>query len=339
MLSAGCFLQAASLLGEKSMGNLGQRNTIRAMTQVFEFRTNAMWIVAGLFLTCAFLPPSTRAQASPTPSAASSAQGPVMEADPTAKLLETGYRHLYELNFAGARTDFVAYQKARPDDPLGKASEAASYLFEQFHARGVLTSEFFVNDATFLGGVSGTAEQNNNPGFVEANNLAREQAKKLLRANPHDIHGLLAITIADGMESDYDAIIIKKQLPGLSMMRQAEAEANTLLAIDPTQEDANVALGMSNYVIGSLPSYKRAFLWFGGLHGDKLRGMTLMGSAAEHGHYLKPFAKVMLALAYEREKKPEKARELLAQLAVEFPNNAVFARELAIVSKESCCNR
>ena len=243
------------------------------------------------------------------------------------------------MNFTAARTDFQAYQKARPEDPLGKASEAASYLFEQFHARGVLTSEFFVNDATFLGGVPGSAEQNRNPGFVEANDKARAQAKKLLKSNPNDIHGLLALTIADGMESDYDAIIIKKQLPGLSMMRQAEADAKTLLAIDPNAQDANVALGMSNYVIGSLPSYKRAFLWFGGLHGDKQRGMDQMGSAAEHGHYLQPFAKVMLALAYEREHKPEKARTLLAELAVEFPGNAVFARELALVENPACCKR
>ena len=96
---------------------------------------------------------------------------------------------------------------------------------------------------------------------------------------------------------------------------------------------------MSNYVIGSLPSYKRAFLWMGGLHGDKQRGMDQMGSAAEHGHYLKPFAKVMLALAYEREKKPALAKTLLAELAEEFPNNAVFARELTIIEKQSCCTR
>jgi tetratricopeptide (TPR) repeat protein len=294
-------------------------------------------LAAGFLAVAAFSPAIASAQNAveqPTP-----AQVPVMEADPSAKLLESGYRHLYELNFAAARADFAEYQKQRPNDPLGKASEAACYLFEQFHARGVLTSEFFVNDATFLGGVSGTAEQNRNAGFVAANDMARQQAKKLLKTSPNDIHGLLALTIADGMESDYDAIIIKKQLPGLSMMRQAEADAKTLLAIDPNEQDANVALGMSNYVIGSLPSYKRAFLWFGGLHGDKQRGMDQMASAAEHGHYLQPFAKVMLALAYEREHKPEKARELLAELAVEFPGNAVFARELALVDNSTCCKR
>src|SRR5580692_10000861 len=296
-------------------------------------------IAAGLLAVSPFLPIAGAAAAQDTMEAPKPEQAPVMEADTSSKLLESGYRHLYELNFTAARVDFVSYQKERPEDPLGKASEAASYLFEQFHARGVLTSEFFVNDQTFLGGVPGSAEQNHNAGFVEANSQAREQAKKLLKSNPKDIHGLLALTIADGMESDYDAIIIKKQLPGLSMMRQAEADAKTLLAISPKEEDANVALGMSNYVIGSLPSYKRAFLWFGGLHGDKQRGMDQMGSAAEHGHYLKPFAKVMLALAYEREKKPALARALLAELAVEFPTNAVFARELTIIEKQACCNR
>jgi hypothetical protein len=262
---------------------------------------------------------------------------PVMEADPSAGLLESGYRHLYELNFDAGRKDFQAYQKMRPDDPLGKASEAASYLFEQFNTKGVLTSEFFLNDDKFLGGVEGTASQNRNTAFLQANSQAREQAKARVKVNPKDMQGLLVLTITDGMESDYDALIIKKQLDGLTMMRHAEAEANDVLKIDPTEQDANVALGMSNYVIGCLPSYKRAFLWFGGLHGDRTRGMAQMQSAAEHGHYLQPFAKVMLALAYEREHKPERAKELLSELAIQFPDNPVFARELALVDDPSCC--
>ena len=101
-----------------------------------------------------------------------------------------------------------------------------------------------------------------------------------------------------------------------------------------------MALGMSNYVIGSLPSYKRAFLWFGGLHGDKQRGMDQMGSAAEHGHYLQPFAKVMLALALRARTQTGKgAGTLLSELAVEFPRNTVFAREFALVENPACCKR
>jgi hypothetical protein len=306
---------------------------MQLMRKIIREYSSKLFFTASIAAAVGILPNAALAQSqSPAKSSA-----PVMEADPSAKVLESGYRHLYELNFDAGRKDFQAYQKMRPDDPLGKASEAASYLFEQFNRKGVLTSEFFLNDEKFLGGVEGSAAANKNSAFLEANNAAREQAKARIKANPKDLHGLLVLTITDGMESDYDAIIIKKQLEGLTMMRHAEAEANAVLAIDPNEQDANVALGMSNYVIGCLPSYKRMFVWFGGLHGDRTRGMEQMQSAAEHGHYLQPFAKVMLALAYEREHKPERAKELFLELATQFPDNPVFARELALVNNPACC--
>ena len=67
--------------------------------------------------------------------------------------------------------------------------------------------------------------------------------------------------------------------------------------------------------------------------------MDQMGSAAEHGHYLQPFAKVMLALAYEREHKPEQARELLSELAVQFPQELGFRAGVGFGRSPSCCKR
>jgi len=264
----------------------------------------------------------------------------VLSADTSPQLLDTGFKKLYELNFDGARADFLEYQKIRPDDPMGKAAEAASYLYEQFDTKGILSSEFFLNDQRFLGGVEGSPAQNRNERFETAVHASRDMAKKRVKANSHDVQGLLVLTIADGMESNYNAFIQKKQMAALSFMKQGEAEANAVLSIDPSQQDAYVALGMANYVIGSLPSYKRAFLFFGGVHGDKTKGMDLMSTAAEHGRYLSPFAKIMLALAYEREHQPEKARALLTELSVQFPSNRIFAHELVLMDQRpTCCKR
>ena len=49
---------------------------------------------------------------------------------------------------------------------------------------------------------------------------------------------------------------------------------------------------------------------------------------AEHGHYLAPFARILLAIAYVRDKDKPRARELLASLRDEFPKNPLFANEL-----------
>lgn len=248
--------------------------------------------------------------------------------------LDTGFQEMYELNFSGAREGFLAYQNANPDDPMGKAAEAASYLYEQFYNDGVLSSGFFLNDSRLLGGVAGEPSRNRNQAFLEVNAQAREMAKKALQSNPEDINGLLALTMADGMESDYDALIEKKQFASLSLMRQAESEAKTLLAIDPTARDAYVALGASHYVVGCMPGFKRLFLRFGGIRGDKERGIQEMQIAAEHGRYLRPFAKILLALAYEREHQMDRARALLAELTTQFPANPLFARELALTEQD-----
>ena len=248
--------------------------------------------------------------------------------------LDTGFQEMYELNFRGAREDFLAYQNARPDDPMGKAAEAASYLYEQFSADGVLSSEFFMDDSKLLGKLEGKPSLKRSQRFLDVNAQAREMAKKTLQSNPKDISGLLALTMADGMESDYDALIEKKQFASLSLMRQAESEARTLLAIDPTAQDAYVALGASSYVIGCMPGYKRLILRFGGIRGDKERGIQEMQIAAEHGRYLRPFAKILLALAYEREHEMDQARALLAELTVQFPANPLFARELALTEQD-----
>jgi hypothetical protein len=282
---------------------------------------------AAILAVCTAFGPLARAAAAAVSAAEPEPASPAV--------LDRGFNELYKLNFRGARTEFLSYEQAQPGDPLGKVAEAASYLYEEFNEKGVFTSSFFLDDSRFLGGVDGKPSENRNDAFLGVNQQAREMAQGILKSNPRDAHGLLVLTMADGMESDYDALIEKKQLAGLSMMRRAESEANLLLAIDPNAQDAYLALGASNYVIGSLPVYKRFFLKIGGVHGDKARGIEQMQQAADHGHYLKPFAQILLALGYEREHQFDRARALLADLTAEFPENPLFAHELWLAQKNS----
>lgn len=247
--------------------------------------------------------------------------------------LEEGFRQMYELKFDQARAQFTAYEHAHPEDPVGEASEAASYLFEEFNQKGVFTSAFFLDNKKLLGGVEGLPDEKLRVGFFDALGRARDIAARRLKTNSRDANALLAVTLADGMQSDYAGLIEKRQLASLHFIREAESEATRLLAVAPDAQDAYVALGAANYIIGCMPGYKRAFLWFGGVHGDRQRGMDQLRRAAAGGHYLRPFAKAMLALAALREHQPELARTLFGELTHEFPGNAVFAHEYALTEK------
>jgi hypothetical protein len=54
---------------------------------------------------------------------------------------------------------------------------------------------------------------------------------------------------------------------------------------------------------------------------------------AEQGHYFKPYAKILLAIAALRDKNKVLAGQLMEELAREFPGNGLFKDE---VKKLSC---
>jgi predicted Zn-dependent protease len=100
--------------------------------------------------------------------------------------------------------------------------------------------------------------------------------------------------------------------------------------VKPDSGDAYLALGAANYIIGSLPVHKRFLLRLGGVQGDRNLGMKQLEIAARQGDYLRPFAKILLALAALREKQADLARTELEELVHELPENPLFARELAM---------
>ena len=243
--------------------------------------------------------------------------------------LEAGFHLLYELKPQEARNQFEAWQKSHPEDALGSASEAASYLFEECYREGVLTSEFFLNDKRFLGKIPLKPDPQLRAAFFAADKRAQEVAQLRLKTDPDDANALFAMALSVGMEADYASLIDKQQIDSLKKIREADKYANRLLVIAPEAADAYLGLGTANYVIGSLPGIKKFFLGFAGIHGDKKAGIKQLEIAAEHGHYLRPFAKILLALAALREKQTEVARLQFKELVAEFPENPLFANELA----------
>jgi hypothetical protein len=262
---------------------------------------------------------------------ASAPAAPGVMSDPE---LSAGFRLLYELKFDQARDGFAKWQQKRPEEPLGPALEAAADLFEEFYRKGVMTSEFFLDDKRLLGGIKDQPDAELERQFASAVQRAEKSARARLANQPKDPDALFALTLIAGMRADDLFLIQKRQLDSLHYLREADRTARILLAVAPDTDDAYVALGVANYIIGCMPTYKRAVLWMGGVHGDKALGMQQVARAAssEHARYLRPFARLMLALAAMRERNPDLARLNLHELVAEFPENPLFASELAKVT-------
>ena len=243
--------------------------------------------------------------------------------------LSAGFDLLYRQRFAEAREAFASWESRNPQEPFGQVAIAAGYLFEELSRQGVLTSDFFLNEKKFLHGIEGSPDSERMSHFRDAIARACELARERQKTNPNDGEALLALTLAAGMESDAESILQKRHLAGLKSMKKANGYAKELLAQYPDATDAYVATGIANYVIGSQSGSTRFALWFGGIHGDKKLGMEQVARTVENGRYLRPFAKIILALAARREKQDTLAQRLFRELTKQYPDNEQFASEYA----------
>jgi hypothetical protein len=250
-------------------------------------------------------------------------------ASTTVPELRTGFDLLYEQRFAEARETFANWESRNPEEPFGEVAVAASYLFEELSRQNVLTSDFFLNEKKFLHGIDGKPDSERMMRFRDALAQARQLARERQKTNPNDSEALLALTLAAGMESDALSILEKKHLESLNRMKEANKYAKQLLSQHPDAADAYIAAGIANYVIGSQSAGSRFALWFDGIHGDKKLGMEQVAKTAENGRYLRPFAKIILALAARREHQTVLAQRLLRELKEQYPDNALFASEYA----------
>jgi hypothetical protein len=112
------------------------------------------------------------------------------------------------------------------------------------------------------------------------------------------------------------------------MAKSSNKYAQELLRIDPKFYDAYLTTGVTEYMVGSLPFFIRWFVRFDNVQGSKEQGVKNLQLVAERGHYLRPFAKILLGIAYMRDKKPQKTEQLLAELTHDYPANPLLRREL-----------
>jgi hypothetical protein len=250
-------------------------------------------------------------------------------ADPPASWLDRGYHDLYDLEFNQAHRAFQQWEQLRPEDPLGPASDAAAYLFSEFDRLHILESELFVDDAAFEHRSRPAADPLAKRSFDAQIAKAGGLIDAALARNPDDFNALFSQVLVFGLQCDYQALIEKHDLRALSYAKQGRILAQKLLSRDPAYYDAYLAIGVENYLLSLKPAPVRWVLKIAGAETDKETGLAKLRLTAEKGHYMQPYARLLLAVAALRDHNQEQARALLEGLAREFPHNHLYWQELA----------
>jgi hypothetical protein len=242
-----------------------------------------------------------------------------------ATLVDEGYRQMYNLQFAAAHQTFRTWQEQHPEDPIGPASDAAAYLFSEFDRLHILQSEFFTHDQHFITDHKLAPD----PVLKKQFEAALDKTRRLASVHPNDKNSQFALILQSGLHSDWLALIEKKYTSSLQEMKAGRVAAEHLLAADPQFYDAWLAVGVENCMLSAKPAPVRWFLRMTGAQTDKATGLEKLRLTAEKGHYLAPFARLLLGVAALRDNNIPKAKEILADLTREFPQNRLYRQELA----------
>ena len=253
-------------------------------------------------------------------------------------LLDQSFRDMYNLKFDDALHKADQAKALAKDDPMPWVAQASAVLFREFDRLHILRSEMFASDAAFDARPAANWVAQNRSQFDDALNGAEKISRERMERNKNDLKALFALTLANGMRADDAALISKRNLAALSYTKTATGYAEKLLALSPEYYDAYVATGMGKYIIGGKPAPVRWVLRIGGLKGDQEQGVKELILVADHGRYLAPFARILLAFDDLRHKNIGEARRKFSWLHDQFPANHLFVQEIAKCDQSSAAS-
>lgn len=245
------------------------------------------------------------------------------------KMLDQGFRAMYNLQFDEALSKLEAAKSLSKDDPLPWVAQSSAVLFREFTRLKILRSEMFISDENFDARPAEKWDPAGKKQFDDTLAGAEQIAQERLKHDKNDVRALFALTLVNGLRADDSALITKKNMAAIGYTKAASGFAERLLALAPNQYDAYLATGMGKYIVGGKAAPIRWLLRLDGLKGDQEQGVKEMKLAAEQGHYLAPFARILLAFDDLRHKNKAEALKKLTWLHDQFPNNPLFALEIS----------
>ena len=238
-----------------------------------------------------------------------------------------GYEALYNLDYEGARKRFREMIQLAPDHPSGPQCFAASLWVEQLNESWELKATLYSTKAYT------DSKRKADPAQAAEFRKWIRQTKTLseakLKQNPRDIEALYFLGAAEGLDAAYAAAVEKKYRAALRRGSDAVDRHKAVLKLAPDFRDAELTIGLQNYIIGSLPLPLKMIAGTMGVRGSKKRGLETLERVSVQGNWSRDLARVLLIDLYKREKRWKDAVATARTLSEKYPRNYLFKLQMA----------
>ena len=149
-----------------------------------------------------------------------------------------------------------------------------------------------------------------------------------MKKNPKDVEALYFLGAAEGLEAAFAAGVERKFMPAFRSGQDSVEHHRAVLKLAPDFHDAELTIGLMNYVVGSLPLPAKMIAATMGVRGSKKRGLENLERVAKEGKWARDLSRMMLIDLYKREKRFADAAEMARQLAEKYPRNNLFKLQM-----------
>ncbi len=249
-------------------------------------------------------------------------------------LVRQGYDRFYNLDFDAALKDFNQVAQQHPQDAMAWNYILVVTVFRELYHQDLLDTTYYAHDSFLF-----------NKRQISIPKQARDQINSLtekvismcdqrLNQNPTDKNALFARGYAKGMHAAFITLADHSFSAAAHQGLQARSDSEAALKIDPQYADADMAVGIQQFAVASLPRFLRMMVGMFGVGGSKQRGLAMLREAAEHGIITSVESRTALSLFLRHDGRYPEALQVERSLTDEYPHDYLFALEVANLLKD-----
>src|SRR5829696_294161 len=244
------------------------------------------------------------------------------------ELRRSGLDALYNIDYDKANRDFKEIVQLHPNHPGGYQLLAARLWIKTLYESRRLQSSLYSSEGFYSSG-----DDKVDPKIVtEFRNLTRE-AKRLaeakLKQEPKNVEALDFLANTEGLQAAFEEAVERRHFAALRDGNDAVNHHREVLKLDPNYIDAQITIGLYEYVVGSLPLPVKILAGATGFRGSRKRGLAMLEQVAKEGRWSQDDAKTVLVLLYRREKRFADVLKLARELSAKYPRNYLLKLETA----------
>lgn len=239
-----------------------------------------------------------------------------------------GFESLYNLDYEAARAKFKEIARLFPDHPAGPQFLAATLWAQTLNESRRLQSSLY-NTESFYEQMEDKPDPHMVEQFRELTRTAAQLAKARLRRDPKDVEALYFLGATEGLKAAFATGVQRSFKAALSDGSSSVDRHREVIKLDPNFHDAELTIGLYDYVVGSLPGPIKLVVRLVGTRGSKKRGLLTLQRVATQGSFARDDARALLIVLLKREKRYEEALAISRELGTKYQRNYLFKLEAA----------